>query len=209
MQEFETEEQQIEAIKKFWKENGTAIILGAVLGLGGLWGWRTYSDSVIESKEQASIEYQKVVEELSKEGASINPGVEFVESTDNSGYATLAALQIAKQAVERDDLDEAGKQLKWAADNSGDDVLQSVANIRLARVLKQQKNYADALSTLDSVTQKAFSAQVNEIKGDIYQAQGNIDKARVAYSTAIEEKENNTLVQMKLDNLASENVEGD
>ena len=209
MQDFETEEQQIEAIKKFWKENGTAIILGAVLGLGGLWGWRWYSDGVIESKEQASIEYQKVVDDLAKDGTSISSGVEFVESTDNSGYATLAALQIAKEAVEREDLAEASKQLKWAADNSGDDVLQSVANIRLARVLKQQKNYDDALSTLDAVTQDAFSARVNEIKGDIYQAQGNVDKARVAYSTAIEGNENNTLVQMKLDNLASESVDGE
>ena len=40
MEQFATEEQQVEAIKRFWKEHGTAIIVGAALGLGGLWGWR-------------------------------------------------------------------------------------------------------------------------------------------------------------------------
>ena len=43
MEQFATEEQQVEAIKRFWKEHGTAIIVGAALGLGGLWGWRYYS----------------------------------------------------------------------------------------------------------------------------------------------------------------------
>jgi predicted negative regulator of RcsB-dependent stress response len=209
MQDLETEEQQVEAIKKFWKENGTAIILGAVLGLGGLWGWRYYSAEQLASKERASLAYQNVVEELAQESASINSAVEFVNDSENSGYAVLAALQVAKEAVVRSDFAEATKQLKWAADNSSDDVLKSVANIRLSRIYKHQENYDEALSILSNVNQPAFSAQVNEIKGDIYQSQGNFDKARAAYSTSIEEKDNNTLVQMKLDNLASERVDGE
>ena len=64
MEQFATEEQQVEAIKRFWKDNGTAIIIGAVLGLGGLWGWRYYSDSQLEAKAQASVEYQQAVETL-------------------------------------------------------------------------------------------------------------------------------------------------
>jgi predicted negative regulator of RcsB-dependent stress response len=209
MQDLETEEQQVEAIKKFWKENGTAIVLGAVLGLGGLWGWRWYSAEQLASKERASIAYQAAVDELAQDNASISSAVAFVDESQNSGYAVLAALQVAKEAVERDDFSEATKQLQWAADNSKDDVLSSVANIRLSRVYRQQENYDKALSTLESVEQAAFSAQVNEIKGDIYQAQGNFDKARAAYSASIEDKESNTLVQMKLDNLASERIDGE
>lgn len=209
MQDLDTEEQQIEAIKKFWKENGTAIILGAVIGLGGLWGWRYYSAEQLASKEQASLSYQSVVDDLAEEDASINTAVAFVKESDNTGYAVLAALQIAKEAVVRDDLAEAVKQLKWAAESSEDDVLKSVANIRLSRVYKQQENYGEALSTLASISQPAFNAQVNEIKGDIYQAQGNFDKARAAYSASIEDGDNSRLVQMKLDNLASARVDGE
>ena len=39
--EYETEEQQVEALKEWWAENGRAIIAGVVLGgvvIGG-WGW--------------------------------------------------------------------------------------------------------------------------------------------------------------------------
>jgi predicted negative regulator of RcsB-dependent stress response len=209
MQDLETEEQQVEAIKKFWKENGIAIILGAVIGLGGLSGWRYYSAEQLAAKEQASVAYETVVEELAQDSASINSAVDFVNESGSSGYAVLAALQVAKEAVVREDFAEATKQLKWAAENSKDDVIKSVANIRLSRIYKQEENYDQALSTLASVEQVAFSAQVNEIKGDVYQAQGNFDKARAAYSASIEDKENNTLVQMKLDNLAAERVDGE
>ena len=38
MEQYETEEQQVEAIKRFWKENGLSLVIGALLGLGGLLG---------------------------------------------------------------------------------------------------------------------------------------------------------------------------
>ncbi|PAR85254.1 YfgM family protein, partial [Vibrio cholerae] len=44
MELYDTEEQQVEAIKDWWKENGKAVIFGAVIGLGGLFGWRYYQD---------------------------------------------------------------------------------------------------------------------------------------------------------------------
>ncbi|MGU3844696.1 YfgM family protein, partial [Vibrio diabolicus] len=44
MELYDTEEQQVEAIKDWWKENGKAVIIGAVVGLGGLFGWRYYQD---------------------------------------------------------------------------------------------------------------------------------------------------------------------
>ena len=56
VEQFATEEQQVEAIKRFWKENGVAIIIGAALGLSALWGWRYYSESQIIAKEAASLE---------------------------------------------------------------------------------------------------------------------------------------------------------
>ena len=69
MEQFATEEQQVEAIKRFWKEHGTAIIVGAALGLGGLWGWRAYSEAQIETKEAASVAYQNAVETFGTEGS--------------------------------------------------------------------------------------------------------------------------------------------
>ena len=59
---YETEEQQVDAIKKWWSENGTALIVVAVIGLAGLWGWRYYGESVIAAQEQTSSEFAETSE---------------------------------------------------------------------------------------------------------------------------------------------------
>lgn len=201
MEQFSTEEQQVEAIKKFWKENGTAIILGAVLGLGGLWGWRYFNDTQVAASEAASDAYQQSVEQLAtNQELSRN----FIEQHKDSNYAVLAALQLAKQAVEDKNLEEAAKQLNWVKANSEKDSIKAVASLRLARVQLEQQAYQQALDSLNAVSAEAFSAQVAEIKGDVYQRQGDLDKARAAYSQALEKNAANGLLKMKLDNLAAE-----
>ena len=199
MERFETEEQQVEAIKRFWKENGIAIVVGALLGLGGLYGWRYYNDSQISAKEQASKSYEAVVEQLS--GANTAEAEKFVAESD-SGYSTLTALQLAKASIDSNDLEGAVKHLSNVADSAKQEAIKSVANIRLARVQAELKQYDTALATLDKVTQKAFNAQIQEIKGDILLALGNFDGARAAYTESLSANENNQLIKMKLDNLA-------
>ncbi len=199
MERFETEEQQVEAIKRFWKENGIAIIVGAVLGLGGLYGWRYYNDTQIGAKEQASKSYEEVVASLSNADKSV--AEKFVSESD-SGYSTLTALQLAKLSVDENDLEGAAAHLTKVAQTAKDDAIKSIANIRLARIQAELKQYDLALTTLASVSQDAFKAQTQEVKGDILLAQGNFDGARAAYTESLSADENNQLIKMKLDNLA-------
>ena len=42
MEVYETEEQQVEAVKKWWKENGVSLIVGVVMGLSAIAGWKYY-----------------------------------------------------------------------------------------------------------------------------------------------------------------------
>lgn len=202
MEQFATEEQQVEAIKRFWKENGMAIVVGAVIGLGGLWGWRYYNEQQIGAKETASVSYQETVEALAADASGYTKAVEFVSANPDTGYSLLTSLQLAKEAVERKDLPEAAKQLGFVADNSKVDSLKNIANLRLARVQIELQELESALATLDKVTDEAFTAQVQEFKGDIFVNQQLFDKARAAYSAAIEKNTNNRLIKMKLDNLA-------
>lgn len=199
MERFETEEQQVEAIKRFWKENGIAIIVGAVLGLGGLYGWRYYNDTQIGAKEQASKSYEEVVASLSNADKSV--AEKFVSESD-SGYSTLTALQLAKLSVDENDLEGAAAHLTKVAQTAKDEAIKSIANIRLARIQAELKQYDLALTTLASVSQDAFKAQTQEVKGDILLAQGNFDGARAAYTESLSADENNQLIKMKLDNLA-------
>jgi predicted negative regulator of RcsB-dependent stress response len=210
MEQFETEEQQIEAVKKFWRENGIAIVVGAVVGLGGLWGWRAYSDKLLEKKEVASQAYQEMQETLGSDDANITPIKDFIEQNSESGYAVLAALQVAKVAVERSDYDEAASQLKWAAENSQDKNVGDIAYLRLARVELQLGKHQEALNTLAELQDGTFIGVRKEVEGDIYAAMGSIDKAKAAYISAIEVNSAGNGLQMKIDNLVPQvvNVEG-
>lgn len=201
MEQFATEEQQVEAIKGFWKEHGTAIIVGAALGLGGLWGWRYYSDAQIESRETASVAYQEAVQSLDAENGVANVEA-FIAANKDSGYASVASLVAAKQAVDAGNLDSAASHLNHVATFAENDQLKSLASVRLARVQIEMNQLDAALSTLGNIESDAFSAEVSELKGDVYQLQNKIDDARLAYSAALEENANNPLLQMKIDNLA-------
>ena len=202
MEQYETEEQQVEAIKRFWKENGLALVIGALLGLGGLLGWRYYNDSQIAAKEQASFAYEKASEELLKGESGFSQGKTFIDSHSDTGYAMLMALEMAQQAIERKDLSEAAKQLEFVASNAKLSAVQSVAQLRLARIQIEQGEFELALVSADKVTDEAFKGQSQEIKGDVYLAQQLFDKARAAYSSALETNGRDQVLKMKLDNLA-------
>jgi predicted negative regulator of RcsB-dependent stress response len=201
MEQFATEEQQVEAIKRFWKEHGTAIIVGALLGLGGLYGWRAYSESQIESKEAASVAYQEAVETFGTEGSAAKVKA-FIEDNKDSGYASVASLLAAKQAVDAGDLDSAASHLNTVVTFADSEELKALASLRLARVQIEMNQLDAALSTLSNVTNDAFSSEASELKGDVYQKQNKFDDARLAYSSALEKNANNPLLQMKLDNLS-------
>lgn len=202
MEQFATEEQQVEAIKRFAKEYGIPILVGAVIGFGGLWGWRYYDAQQLSSQEAASAGYQKAVEAIVANTDDLSTATEFVNANPDSGYSLLTSLLLAKDAVERKDLDAAVKHLSFVATNSQDVAIQSIANLRLARVQTEQEAYDSALATLDKVTDEAFVAQVQEYKGDVFVKQALFDKARASYSAALEKNANNNMVKMKLDNLA-------
>jgi predicted negative regulator of RcsB-dependent stress response len=202
MEQYETEEQQVEAIKRFWKENGLSLIIGALLGLGGLLGWRYYNDSQIEAKEQASFAYEKASEELIKGEASFGESKSFIDSYSDTGYAILMALEMTQQAIERKDLVEAAKQLEFVVINAKLTAVQSIAQLRLARIQIEQGEFELALASADKISDQAFKGQSQEIKGDVYLAQQLFDKARAAYSAALETNNRDQVLKMKLDNLA-------
>ncbi|MBU3021814.1 tetratricopeptide repeat protein [Aestuariibacter sp. A3R04] len=200
MEQFATEEQQVEAIKKFMKDNGAAIVIGAVLGLGGLWGWRYYSDTQRVAKEEASAAYQAAVQAIEADGNTEKLD-NFIAQTENTGYATIGGLVAAQQAVNAGDLDLAKMRLSEVQSTTADPHLATMAGIRLARVQIELGEVSDALNTLSALNDNAFAAKISEVKGDAYVAQEKFDDARLAYSQALEKAAGNVLLEMKLDNL--------
>ncbi|MGL6261183.1 YfgM family protein [Vibrio sp. WXL103] len=203
MELYDSEEQQVEAIKDWWKENGKAVILGTVVGIGGLLGWRFYQDSVLEAQEAASDAYMTAMTQLNGQGAQAQDQVEaFISTNSDSEYAVLAALQLAKAQVEAGELDGALEQLSWAQANTGDNALKAVATYRVARLQAELGNDSDALASLDSLTHQDWAGRVAELRGDILLRSGDEDAAYQAYSEAQQSADNSPGLQMKLDDLA-------
>jgi predicted negative regulator of RcsB-dependent stress response len=200
MERYETEEQQVEAIKGFWKENGTAIIVGVGLGLAGLFGWQQYNDMVIEDKEAQSITFQSVLEGIDSEDGMLKAEA-FTKENSDSGYALLTSLVAAQKAVENKDFEAAKLHLNMAISNSPNVAIADLAKIRLARVESQLGDTINALATLDSVQSLSYIDQVQEVKGDIYVATKEFDKAKEAYDAVLAEQPQNRIVEMKLSNL--------
>ncbi|MDF5082932.1 YfgM family protein [Vibrio parahaemolyticus] len=203
MELYDTEEQQVEAIKDWWKENGKAVIIGAVVGLGGLFGWRYYQDTVIQASETASQSYTTAMNTLQEKGVDAQSDVQaFIESNEVKEYSVLAALQLAKAQVEAKDFAAALEQLKWAQSNTKDAALSPLISYRIARIETEIGNFDAANTELGKVTDTAWAGRIAELRGDIALRQGDKDAAYAAYTEAQQAADASPTLQMKLDDLA-------
>ena len=209
--DFETEEQQVEALKKWWKENASTIILGVAIGASVLFGWRYYNNYKVQHAEAASAIYDSVLTIATANGAldqqQTKVNTLFAEYGDTP-YASLAGLILAKQQVNRGELVKAQQQLEWVVNNSEQVELKNIAKLRLARVLLATEKYDQALAILNSDYPESFSAMYEELKGDLYVVRGELDQARAAYDKAINKTDSqpNRWLQMKRDDLGSPNI---
>ncbi|MDW6016279.1 MULTISPECIES: YfgM family protein [Vibrio] len=203
MELYDTEEQQVEAIKDWWKENGKAVMLGAVIGLGGLFGWRFYQDSVTEAKEAASEAYTQAILSLSSKGIDASGDVQsFIDGNKDTEYSVLAAMQLAKVQIEAGNLDEALAQLEWAKSTTKDAALKPVITLRVARVQAEQGDFDAALAELNNITEEGWAGRVAELRGDISLRKGDTAAAYAAYTEAQQATDASQTLQIKLDDLA-------
>ena len=134
----QTEEQQVEAIKTFWSNNGNAIIAGLAIGFAGFIGLNYYNDHKLQQEVNASEAYQTMLEEASLDGAAFAAaGETFIAENENSTYSMLTAIALAKEAAETQDWAQAETYLNTAIAKSVDDGIKAIATVRLARVQLQ------------------------------------------------------------------------
>lgn len=205
MENFQTEEQQVEAIKNFWKDNGNSIIAGLLIGLGGFVGFNFYQEAKLSDELLIADDFMALQESaIDDPDAYTAKAQSFIEKNGESSYAALTSLALAKEAASHKDWNEAEKQLKMAVASAPDVGFAALANIRLARVQLQNEQIDAALATLGQTFPKAFIADVEITKGDAYKLQGKNELARAAYQSAIDNDglKTHPNLQMKLDDLA-------
>lgn len=200
-----TEEQQIETLKRWWSEYGKSIILGAVVGLAGIFGWRYYQEHQVTTRASGAESFANISTQLAtQESESFDEVSAFVEENKGNSYGELTALLLAAQAASADQLPLAQQQLELALASNKDAALNDIIRLRLARVLLAQDKVDEAQAQLNEVKAQAFIAQRSEIQGDLYVMQGNTSEAYKAYQAAEEAGglNNNPALKLKLDNLA-------
>ncbi len=214
---YETDDEQIEVLKKWWSDNGTStlvIIAISVISVLGWQGWQNRqqqelgaSSSIYENMLVAARGTNGVVTQEQKSTANHLANTlktDFPSST----YARFAALYIAKFAVEANNYAEAEEALQWILDNGAIDDILLQTKLRLARVFYAQDKYSEALSQLQGDA-SIYAAAFEEVRGDVFNAQGDFKKAELSYIKAselnlqLEKPANNPLLNLKIQRLKS------
>ena len=199
------EQEQLDTLKAWWKDNGNrvvGVVLVAAILMGGWRGWQYYQTK--QTNEAATL-YQQFVEQLASNDAKrVNDAAAAVmDKYASTPYASRAALIAAQVNESVKDPAHAKTQLQWVIEHSKEDGLKSVAGLRMASLLLDEKDYAGAQKLLDAKHAASFDALYADMKGDLMNAQGNKAEARAAYQIAYDKLDAKStyrnLVQMKLD----------
>lgn len=202
-----TEEEQVEQLKRWWKQYGLSIIVGVALGLLIMYGWQAWQAHQTRHAKKASIAYGQLLAKVDEGNADalIRQGKQIIKSYPETPYAAFASLFLASQAVSTSKLDEAESHLRWAIEHTHFTAIKQIARVRAARVLYAEGQADKALQMLDDVDDPNYAVLTNEVRGDILQGIGKSKEALVAYEKAsaagLESQMLRPLLDMKLNNL--------
>jgi predicted negative regulator of RcsB-dependent stress response len=204
---YETEEEQLAALKAWWKENGQATLVGLGLGVVVILGWNYWQDYQRGQTEQAANLYGQLTKAAqANQKDSVAKLDEQMESRFSaSDYALFSELTVAKLKVDQGDLAAAKTILEKVAQASNKE-LGNIAKIRLVHLLMANKEFEAALkliNDIDPAKSASFSAHYDELVGDIYVALDRPDQARTSYQNALHNGQQSPLLQMKIDDLTA------
>lgn len=210
--EYLSEREQAEQLRRWFGENWLWLVSGVVLGLGGLYGYRWWEAHRLERSAAAEQRFSAVLAALNRnerdEGVRI--AGEVTGEYADTPYADQAVLVLARLDVESGRLAEAAVRLTTVMNEARDPELALVARLRLARVQLAQGQFDQALATLDGVQVPAAQARVAELRGDVLLARGDSAGALAAYREARQAvtpggaQVDQELLALKIDGLAAQ-----
>lgn len=201
------EEEQIEALEAWWKENGNSVIWGIVIGFAVLFGWRSWQNYQFQQSQVASGLYDAVM--VASKQTNTQQADDYTQKIlndyTNTGYAPLAALLKASRQVAAGDAQTAQANLQWVIDNASLPELKYIAQLRMAKLLINNNDFNGATTLLNAVTSPAFQSAVDELRGDMSLAQQKPIDAADFYDKALKNEQltqqHRSWLQLKRDNL--------
>ena len=217
MASYESDEEQIEALKNWWKENGNSLLMGVVIVLVVLFGSRQWQGSQLAKAEEASELYESISSAFlasAQTTALTEISITEMESSNeqlrsnytDSIYARYGALVMASMYVNQEDYEQAANELNWILDNPDPGFMQSAeeelfltARLRLARVRLAQGMAEEALDLVTAVEPGGLDAGFSEVQGDAYLQLGQTEQARSAYERALSlAPDNANFIELKI-----------
>ncbi|MCB1787720.1 MAG: tetratricopeptide repeat protein [Chromatiaceae bacterium] len=209
MSTYQTEEEQVEAIKKWWKENGKSVIGGVVLGfavIGGWQGWQGWQRSQAEAASTL-FDRMRLAVQQDQPNKAIEDGKQLIGEFGGSAYASFAALELAKLSYQQGEKAAARNHLQWVADSAPDPTIRELARLRLGRLLLDLADLDALQALLATPASDAFAGEFAELRGDLALARGDQTAAREAYQEALAKGvEDASLLRMKLVDVGGENA---
>jgi predicted negative regulator of RcsB-dependent stress response len=207
-EEYLTDDEQLEAVKRAFTEYAPWILGGVVLGVGGWYGFQHYQSHKNEVAFRAADQFSQmtVALQMNDPKKSLQIADALIKEYPNSPYADQAQLTIARIDVESGKSADAVGPLTQVMNNSKDTELQQIARLRLARVLIDEGKPDDAIKLLAAGTPGSFAGRFHEVHGDALYAKKDIPGAIAEYSAALGASDGGAdaaMLQLKLADLAS------
>jgi predicted negative regulator of RcsB-dependent stress response len=181
------EQDKLEDLKTWWNQWGntiSGIVIAVCVGVIGVQGWRWWTQ---HQAEQAAVLYNAVstAARANDTARAKDAMAQLADKFGRTAYAPRGALIVAALLFENGDKAGAKAQLASVIDRDAEDELKEVARLRLAAILLDEKQYDEALRTLDAKHGESFAGIYADARGDIYATSGRRNEARTAYQTAL------------------------
>lgn len=185
-----TEAEQMDMVKKWWRQYGRYLLLAVMVGLLVGYGWRYYQQYKQRQAAAASIFYQQMTAQplqghAQKEDAmSVLAAHSLLKRFPKTAYANMASFWLAKNEILARRWSGALTYLQPVISGGKTPLIRQIARLRTARLLKFEKKYTAALAVLDEVSSSVYLPMIEETRGDIYVSQNYWLKAKASYAQA-------------------------
>jgi predicted negative regulator of RcsB-dependent stress response len=181
-----TDQEELDKLKAWWKEYGTALVIGVAIGVALLFGgkyWQSYQE---RQQQEASALYERMLQsQRGNDVASLrDAGRKLVQDYPRTPYAALAALSLARAAMEAGDIAGARSELESALKLGSGTAVEHVARLRLGRLLLDAREAEKVLALIPGKAVAGYQADYLELKGDALAALGRREEAAAAFQEA-------------------------
>ena len=202
------DEEQLEAIRDWWRRNGRAVLIGAGAAIAIVIGWQQWG--AWESRQQAAAanQYTAVLANLRDQdaAAALEQFASLQDQHTRSPYLAFSGLAIAAHQMREGEAEAAADTLSQVSNQAGGGVFSDLVRLRRAEARMAAGRDAEALALLEPMPEGVLAGRYLELKGDLNRALGEREAAINAYREALEsaQGQRRALVELKLGDLGEQ-----